>query len=284
VAIIVPTLNRAAYLRGCLASLGKLDYRREEFEVVVVDGGSTDETAEVVRQSIDLFSSLRLIVEPKRGSSAARNTGIKIVDSRYIALTDDDAVVDREWLQRLMKEADERTVLVGKVVSYHNGRLQYGCRRSTFLGGSVRLPLGLKNYANRGCTCNMLVPRAVWLDVGGFREDLIEAFDDSTFCLEAQNADYRVRYLEEAVVFHRRDLKRPEKVWPLITYRTYSMLQIYEPTPLRQRIFMCANTAYIAVRALLCLAMFDGKGASESFQAMYRGYKLYENAKNSKNG
>jgi GT2 family glycosyltransferase len=272
---VIPTLNRADYLNGCLRALADLDYPRDGYEVVVVDGGSTDDTAAIIKQHEANFSTLRFLIEPKRGSSAARNLGFRCVDSDYVALTDDDAVAHKNWLKNLMHAAAPDRMLVGKVVSHANGHVQYGCRRSTFIGGSVPLPLVLRRYGNSGCTCNMLVPKRIWLTVGGFDEELIAAFDDSSFCLGALRHGYQVRYVDEAMVFHKRELKRPERFALHIMYRTYGMLKIYAGSPLKQATFVLLNSLYVAMQFGVFSMKYDWHFAVAALNAMFQGHRMY---------
>jgi GT2 family glycosyltransferase len=276
VSVVIPTLNRARYLDGCLAALADLDYPKDRYEVVVVDGGSTDETPNIVKHHEGKFSSLKFLVERKRGSSSARNLGFRNIENDYVALTDDDALVSKDWLKNLMSNAGKDKVLVGKVVSHLTGKVQYGCRRSTFIGGSIRLPFFLKRYANSGCTCNMFVPKNVWLKVGGFDEELIAAFDDSSFCLRALQNGYKVQFAEEAVVFHKRELRRSERFALHIMYRTYGMLKIYSDSPAKKTLFVILNSAYVCAQCFLFLLKYDWRFATDAFAAMFEGHKLYK--------
>ena len=276
VSIVIPTLNRADYLDGCLQALADLDYPRDRYEVVVVDGGSTDETPAVVKKHAANFASLRLLVETKKGSSAARNFGFQHVEHDYVALTDDDAVVHQDWLKNFMARADKDKLLVGKVVSYENGNVQYGCRRSTFIGGSIPLPDFLKRFANHGCTCNMFVPKQVWNTIGGFDEELITAFDDSSFCLHALLHGYNVQYVDDAAVFHKRELKRPERFAQHIMYRTYGMLKIYTDSRLQRILFSFLNAVYVYLQFCVFLYKYGWQFATNAVKAMFQGHRLYK--------
>lgn len=98
VSVVIPTYNRAHLLGRAIKSV--LDQTYTDFELIVVDDGSTDGTSEVVKSFND--SRLRFIrTEPNRGASAARNTGIQAAQGEYIAFNDSDD----EWLpQKLEKQ------------------------------------------------------------------------------------------------------------------------------------------------------------------------------------
>jgi GT2 family glycosyltransferase len=75
-----------------------LDYPKSNLEILVIDGGSTDGTKELCQH----FSGINFITENKRGLAHARNTGAKSAKYEVVAYTDDDCIVDREWLRNLV--------------------------------------------------------------------------------------------------------------------------------------------------------------------------------------
>ena len=97
VSIVIPTLNRRTQLRNCLNSLLEINY--SNFEVVVVDNGCTDDTEEMVRRD---FSNVNFIFEKKKGVVFARNAGSKFAKGEIIAYTDDDCIVDPNWISELV--------------------------------------------------------------------------------------------------------------------------------------------------------------------------------------
>ena len=115
VSVIIPVLNGERTIRECLASLIKMDYPVERREILVVDNGSTDSTAEIVKSF-----PVRYLREERPGPSAARNKGIEAGKGEILAFTDADCVVTAGWLQELVRGFDsEKTgVVVGEVVAY----------------------------------------------------------------------------------------------------------------------------------------------------------------------
>jgi GT2 family glycosyltransferase len=92
--VVVCSFNGERTIAQCLDSLAHLDY--PAYEVVVIDDGSTDRTAEIAQQY-----DVRLIRTPNEGLSAARNEGLKAARGELIAYIDDDAYADRDWLSHL---------------------------------------------------------------------------------------------------------------------------------------------------------------------------------------
>lgn len=92
VSLIVCTHNRAALLKSCLESLYNQDVSPEDYEVIVVDNNSTDETEKVVSELSAKHPSLRYHKETRVGASYARNAGYQLAQANWIGYIDDDAV------------------------------------------------------------------------------------------------------------------------------------------------------------------------------------------------
>jgi glycosyltransferase involved in cell wall biosynthesis len=97
VSVVICTLNRAPYLRGALESLVGQRLPGASWEVLVVDNGSTDDTADVAH-AFERTLPLRYLVEPTLGLCHARDTGWREARGRIVAYLDDDAVASPGWL------------------------------------------------------------------------------------------------------------------------------------------------------------------------------------------
>jgi glycosyltransferase involved in cell wall biosynthesis len=93
VSVVVVTYNSAETIGETLASLGSQDYPAASYEVIVVDGGSSDGTAEIV-EGYDV----EFLVAPDATIGACRNRGIEAAEGEYIAFTDSDCAVPADWL------------------------------------------------------------------------------------------------------------------------------------------------------------------------------------------
>lgn len=102
--IILPTYNRAAALRLALAALLGKHTRAASFELIVVDNNSTDETAALLARIDD--PRLLVIREPRQGLSYARNTGLKLSHTDYVAFTDDDVEAAPDWAATIVEALD----------------------------------------------------------------------------------------------------------------------------------------------------------------------------------
>lgn len=104
ISVVVCTHNRAGFLRQALDSLAGQTLARGRYEVIVVNNGSTDETAATVRacQANQPQCAVRLVDEPALGLGRARNAGWEAAIGLYVAFMDDDARADAGWLERAL--------------------------------------------------------------------------------------------------------------------------------------------------------------------------------------
>jgi glycosyltransferase involved in cell wall biosynthesis len=116
ISVIVPTRNRAASLRVALASLSALEFPTDAFEVIVVDNGSTDDTAAAAAAFARSHPalSLRTVAEPEPGLLAGRHRGAREARAPLMAFVDDDVEVSPRWLAAVVDAfADPAVHLVG---------------------------------------------------------------------------------------------------------------------------------------------------------------------------
>lgn len=100
--VVIPTRNRPATLLRSVASVLRLDYPRERFEVLVVDNAPPDDrTRSAVEREYGDDARVSYLVAPRPGSASARNDGVRRANGEIVALADDDEEVDRHWLAEL---------------------------------------------------------------------------------------------------------------------------------------------------------------------------------------
>ena len=116
VSIIVPCYNVAAYLDQCMESLA--GQSMEDIEIICVNDGSSDCTAEILREWRNRDRRVRIIDQKNSGVSAARNSGMAAAAGTYIGFVDPDDMVERNMFQRLVTAAAEKEADVA-VCGYH---------------------------------------------------------------------------------------------------------------------------------------------------------------------
>jgi glycosyltransferase involved in cell wall biosynthesis len=103
--VLLATRNRAQILREVLESYAKVQSPPSGWKLLVVDNGSTDQTAQVLADFADRLP-LRALSEPKAGKNVALNRGLTLAEGDLVVFTDDDAFPHSEWLVQLRKAAD----------------------------------------------------------------------------------------------------------------------------------------------------------------------------------
>lgn len=217
ISIIICTRDRADALRQTLAAFAALDIPRGvDCELVVVDNGSSDDTALVVQECRLPCMAVRYAFEGQAGQSRARNLGLALAAGETIVFTDDDVRPPPDWLARLCAplwagEADA----VGGGVHLAAGAKQAWMEpvHRLMLASTEDLPLGTALPSMLGA--NMAFARRVLARVPGFDPELgpgrLGFCDDSLFCLQLREAGFRIATALDVVVEHHPD---PARITP----------------------------------------------------------------------
>jgi GT2 family glycosyltransferase len=208
VSVVIPTYNRIASLQDVLDGLRRQTFR--SLEVVVVNGPSTDGTAEYLAS---LRDAVKTRSNPDRNLSRSRNLGIEAAAGDLVAFLDDDAVPEPRWLEDLAAAFDDdRVAGAGGLVLDHTGvRVQWRHLVSSRTGEhdfDQRPPLD--RFVHPGADPflylaggNSAFRRDALAGVGGFDEEIEYNFDETEVCLRLVDAGWVLRSLECAVVHHR---------------------------------------------------------------------------------
>ncbi len=197
VSVVICAYNAERTMHACLESLRKLEYRGE-WEVVIVDDGSRDRTAEISME----FPEFRLIRQPNKGLSVARNVGLHAARGDIVAYTDSDCVVDADWLTLMVRSMTERGFdgCGGPNYAPHeDGWVEASCAASP---GAPSHVLMSDDVAEHLAGCNMAYTKAALLKVGGFDPQFTNAGDDVDICWRLQDAGLKLGYCPAAFVWH----------------------------------------------------------------------------------
>jgi len=205
--VVVCVYNGGERMPSCLEALEKLDY--PNYEVIVVDDGSTDHTAE----RVSAFSDVRYIRLDHVGLSAARNRGMEEAKGEIVAYTDDDCQPDAGWLKWLawsfersgwdacggpnLPPLPERGDWVG------SGSLDDEAVVASAPGAPSHVMLN-DLEAEHLPGCNLVVKKEVLKAIGGFNPKYRVAGDDVDLCWRLDAAGYRMGFSGGAFVWHRR--------------------------------------------------------------------------------
>jgi glycosyltransferase EpsH len=196
ISVIVPAYNAAATIRDALASLEA--QTMSDFEVIVIDDGSTDDTVQIVRALAEAVGfELRLVSKANGGRADARNTGLALALGEYLAFVDADDTAEPAMLERMLTCAQDTGAdlvdceYLGVDAASGEVLWRYAEGDSSLYGASVSERPGLLS-AISGSVCNKLVCRSLFVDTGiGFPtgldfEDLATAY---RLCGEAKRIE-----------------------------------------------------------------------------------------------
>lgn len=205
--VAICTWNRADLLAGCLASLGAQELAANEWEVLVVDDGSSDHTAAVAAEAGAAAGGppVRHLLQDHRGQPAARNRGIAEAAGAVVLFLDDDEEAPRGFLAAVLARLDADPTLAGVGGPYRDkgGGLRT-CERCSLAAASVPGGPGAR-LAPRLLGGNMAVRREVFAAVGPFDEQLAGRGDDNEWFHRATASGHRFLFDPALWVWHRRD-------------------------------------------------------------------------------
>jgi len=210
VSVVIPNWNGKRFLAGCLDSLGKQKY--EFVEIVIVDNGSRDGSVEFLTEK---YPHVRLFkFEHNTGFSVAVNKGIVEAKGEFVALLNNDTIVDELWVSELVKVMrehpeigsagckmlayDDRTLLDGAGDGYRRGGLPGRIGHRERDTGRFDLP----RYILGACGGAAIYRRELFDQIGLLDEDYFAYLEDVDFGLRAQNAGHKCYYVPTAIVYH----------------------------------------------------------------------------------
>lgn len=236
--IVINTLNRGEVLRKNLESYRWIKYNGE-FEVIVVNGPSTDNSEEVIASWLPHIRAEKCEVA---NLSVSRNIGICMARGDIVAFIDDDAIPEPEWLTQLAEAyADPMVGAVGGFVFNHTGyEFQYRyCLVDRFGNADLSQTESMPHlcFPKSGLIphllgCNSSFRRSALLEIGGFDEEYEYFLDETDVCLRIVDAGYIIVQLPNAFVHHKyapSNIRDENKVirnrYPIIKNKIYFTLK-----------------------------------------------------------
>jgi len=195
--VIVPVRDGESTIADCLDSILATDYPEEHREILVVDNGSSDGTAALIRSR-----PVRYLRESRRGVSNARNRGIAESTGQICAFVDADCIVDRQWLAELVRPFEDPEV--GAV----GGNLEHVPPITAAQRQAVRLLGNWQQFAFSSnpaypITANAAYSREVLELIGSFDPHMTRAQDVELGLRFQERSGLRLAFAERATARHR---------------------------------------------------------------------------------
>lgn len=197
ISVVICSFNGAHTIRDCFEGLLKLDY--PNFEVIVVNDGSTDSTPAIVQEY-----GFRLINTKNQGLSTARNVGLEAATGEIVAYLDDDSYPDPDWLKYLASTfltTDCAGVGGPNIPPPGNGKIANCVANAP--GGPLHV-LFSDRKAEHIPGCNMAFRKDCLKAIGGFDPQFRAAGDDVDLCWRIQQRDWWIAFNPAAMVWHYR--------------------------------------------------------------------------------
>lgn len=197
ISVVVCSCNGERTIRDCFEGLQRLIY--PNFEVIVVDDGSSDSTAAIANEY-----GFRVISTENRGLSSARNTGLEAATGEIVAYTDDDARPDPHWLMYLASAFMSTTHAgVGGPNIAPSGDGSIAECVANAPGGPTHVLLSDRE-AEHIPGCNMAFRKSCLKEIGGFDPQFRVAGDDVDVCWRLQERGWTLGFSPAAIVWHHR--------------------------------------------------------------------------------
>lgn len=208
VSVIIVNWNGLDYLGPCLESLREQSFT--DSETIVVDNGSTDGSVAFLEENFPEVTVIEL--DENRGFCEANNVGIRRANGDYVALLNNDTVVDSDWLAALVDAAEstDAEFFASKILLHDERDLVDTCGdyySSLGVAGKRGHLEDAHKYDEQeevfgACAGAVLYRKEMLDDVGLFDEDLFLSYEDVDLSFRARLKGYRAVFVPDAVVYH----------------------------------------------------------------------------------
>ena len=220
VSIIIPVFNKIEYTIKCLESIYLNTPDQLNFEVIVVDNASTDDTREFLNAQQKIYKNLKVIVNNENlGFAKANNLAASQALGPNLVFLNNDTEVQNGWLEALLKvqENDDKVGAVGSKLLYPDRTIQHAgviiidnkeheyplVASNVFTNEPADLPQAneMRTYQALTAAC-LLVKKQTFFQAGGFDDGFWNGYEDVDLCLKLGELGYKLIYQPESVVIH----------------------------------------------------------------------------------
>ncbi len=215
VTVAIVCYNEEKNIAQCLNSVLNQSYDRENYEILVVDNGSTDQTEKIIKDLQKKTGRIRLVVNLRLGIAISRNVALRQAQGQLLAFTDADCVVPKNWLKTLVAgyskyhSTNSKVICVGgpnrppQTTAFYQA---LGLVLNTFLGsrGSVQARQYLDDRFVSHLPCvNVLYDKDKIRQIGGFDEKFGSISEDEDLSFRLRQKGFQFVYLAQAGLVHK---------------------------------------------------------------------------------
>jgi cellulose synthase/poly-beta-1,6-N-acetylglucosamine synthase-like glycosyltransferase len=222
VSIIIPAYNAEKTIKQCLESIMNQDYA-DDYEVIVVDDGSTDSTPRIVSE----FSKVRLIRQKNAGPAFARNKGALGAKGEIILFTDSDCIPGPSWISEMLKPFSENNEVVGVKGSYKT-------RQKEIIARFVQLEYEDKyNYMLKSDYIDFIdtysagFKKTVFIEMNGYNTEFpVACAEDIELSYRISSRGYKMVFNPNTIVYHTHPSRLPDYLKKKYKFAYWRMLAV----------------------------------------------------------
>jgi len=210
ISVIIPTYNRKYLLGKLIDSLYNCNFNKQFYEIIVVDDGSSDGTADMLKRLQSSYSNLFYKGIKNSGPGISRNIGVELSRGRIVAFLDDDCLVDKSWfveIRECLLKNNGPDFVFGKILPYLPFDYPF-FHTWDFHGQHIT-------------TCNAAMKKGIFIEIGGFDPVLSYWAEDCDFVARLKRSGGEIIYNPNMIVthvtkyigFHLRDYIYTSKFW-----------------------------------------------------------------------
>jgi glycosyltransferase involved in cell wall biosynthesis len=277
--VTVTVLNEAETILALLFGLST--QTKLPNEVIIVDGGSTDQTVQIIKVFQKKYSGFPINVFVHQGNrSQGRNFAIKKAQYDWVAITDAGCVPHVDWLENLTKKARQTKAEV--IAGFYDA-----CFETVFQTAVVPYMLVMPDRVNADhflpATRSMLIKKKVWQETGGFNEAL-KVSEDYDFAHKLDKGNYRLSFSQEAMVswwpmenlkdFYQtvREMAKYDAKAGIIRIKAYLVFCRYLIFLLLALVFLCSHWLFCLGFVLFSIIIYSLWAMWKNAQYLDRGW------------
>jgi glycosyltransferase involved in cell wall biosynthesis len=224
--VIIPVYNAENTIALCLESALNQSLPTSEYEVIVVDDGSTDNTPRIAKNY-----PVKIINQENQGPAAARNRGAKEAKGNILIFTDSDCELDSNFVEKIIAPIEQTPEVAGVQGSYKTKQTQFMARFGQVEIETRYRKMARKKYIDFIGTYAAAYKKDIFHKSGGFDTGFLSASgEDTEFSYKLQRNGHKMVFEPQSFVYHQHPFKLGEYI-KVKFYRGYWRIRLYKKHP-----------------------------------------------------